>query len=393
MKLGDSTDDIYNSLPLECFTHGTERVLFAANLLELSISDGTENNLLEQDLDNFSGTLSGSEVESLASSLENLEEELSLVDKELIDAVQNMDLEPRNAKLIPAADEVKEPAATITAIEDQSMWIRCSRCGKKNEIDSNFCGKCGLQIHKVVDIKELVEDAVAATDDIEVAQNIKYHYKRPVFCFGPSGYCFASFSAPSKSIRNMVKFNLTSLTQFKSFIGEQSASLVISGCNDRPWDKTMFSKPGWSFKACYLRDFVAILSEYPQLKLDAGFQRRLQDFFGQIAPKELGQIKILSHQDTVHYSRPEIDKIFHQLVLGNTKDACEISMELGYWDHALIIAKTLDQQYYESVMSSFLDARFKKGHPLRILYLIMTNNEQLARKNTQENLQLIAFSE
>lgn len=65
-----------------------------------------------------------------------------------------------------------------------SIWIRCVRCGKKNEIDCNFCGKCGLQIHKTVSI---VEPEAEATSSPEVTRNIKYHYKRPVFCFAPRG--------------------------------------------------------------------------------------------------------------------------------------------------------------------------------------------------------------
>lgn len=65
-----------------------------------------------------------------------------------------------------------------------TMWISCVRCGKKNEIDCNFCGKCGLQIHKTVSI---VEPEAEENLSPEVTRNIKYHYKRPVFCFGPRG--------------------------------------------------------------------------------------------------------------------------------------------------------------------------------------------------------------
>lgn len=68
--------------------------------------------------------------------------------------------------------------------ENSSMWIRCVRCSKKNEIDCNFCGKCGLQIHKAVSI---VESEAEHDMNPEVVHNIKYHYKRPVFCFGPKG--------------------------------------------------------------------------------------------------------------------------------------------------------------------------------------------------------------
>lgn len=64
------------------------------------------------------------------------------------------------------------------------IWISCVRCGKKNEIDCNFCGKCGLQIHKKVTI---VEPEAADNLSPEVSRNIKYHYKRPVFCFGVKG--------------------------------------------------------------------------------------------------------------------------------------------------------------------------------------------------------------
>jgi hypothetical protein len=65
-----------------------------------------------------------------------------------------------------------------------AIWISCVRCGKKNEIDCNFCGKCGLQIHKTVSI---VEPEAEENLSPEVSRNMKYHYKRPVFCFGPRG--------------------------------------------------------------------------------------------------------------------------------------------------------------------------------------------------------------
>ena len=74
--------------------------------------------------------------------------------------------------------------------ESCSIWIRCVRCGKKNEIDCNFCGKCGLQIHKTVSI---VEPEAEETLSPEVTRNIKYHYKRPVFCFGPRGNSAAKY--------------------------------------------------------------------------------------------------------------------------------------------------------------------------------------------------------
>lgn len=67
---------------------------------------------------------------------------------------------------------------------NSTIWISCVRCGKKNEIDCNFCGKCGLQIHKTVSIEEPETDENLSP---EVSRNIKYHYKRPVFCFGPRG--------------------------------------------------------------------------------------------------------------------------------------------------------------------------------------------------------------
>lgn len=77
------------------------------------------------------------------------------------------------------------PPGTATNAEDSGLWIRCTRCGKKNDLDCNFCGKCGLQIHKVISIVEAESDT--ENTNPEVVRNIKYHYKRPVFCFGPRG--------------------------------------------------------------------------------------------------------------------------------------------------------------------------------------------------------------
>ncbi len=77
------------------------------------------------------------------------------------------------------------PPVSAGASEETGLWIRCTRCGKKNDLDCNFCGKCGLQIHKVISIAET--ESNTETTNPEVVRNIKYHYKRPVFCFGPRG--------------------------------------------------------------------------------------------------------------------------------------------------------------------------------------------------------------
>lgn len=89
------------------------------------------------------------------------------------------------APIVPSRAHSVGPDTSRVAEESGGLWIRCTRCGKKNDLDCNFCGKCGLQIHRVVSIAE--PEAEATIDDPEVVRNMKYHYKRPVFCFGPRG--------------------------------------------------------------------------------------------------------------------------------------------------------------------------------------------------------------
>jgi len=103
------------------------------------------------------------------------------------ESLSQLNLEPKKTTI--SKNEVNSPKNNTKYDGDTSstMWISCVRCGKKNEIDCNFCGKCGLQIHKTVSI---VEPETEENLSPEVSRNIKYHYKRPVFCFGPRGIIF-----------------------------------------------------------------------------------------------------------------------------------------------------------------------------------------------------------
>ena len=197
-----------------------------------------------------------------------------------------------------------------------------------------------------------------------------------LFCF--VGNCFASFSSPSKSVRNVVKFRLSTLPKFKAFLEKLTGQNILSEDYDRLWNEEEFKNANWTYREGFLRSLTSILAGQSGFVLDVNLRQRLLDFFSSIAPADLGSIKNLAVQDTVRYSRPDIDEIFHKLVLGKIKEACEQCIEFNYWDHALIIAKTLDVNFYEDVMNRFLNARFANGHPLRTLYLIMTNNEQSA---------------
>ena len=179
-------------------------------------------------------------------------------------------------------------------------------------------------------------------------------------------------------MRNVVKFRLSTLPEFKAFLETQCAGKIVSSEYDQLWTEDGFNSADWKLKEGFLRSLCAILAGQSGFSLDESLRVKLLDFFASIAPKDLGSIKNLAVQDTVRYSRPDIDEIFHKLVLGQIREACEECITFNYWDHALIIAKTLDTAFYEDVMSRFLNARFANGHPLRTLYLIMTANEQAA---------------
>ena len=90
-------------------------------------------------------------------------------------------------EIIRDAQKETSPSKNNSIFENEAsstILISCVRCGKKNEIDCNFCGNCGLQIHKKLSI---IEPESEESLSPEVSRNIKYHYKRPVFCFGPRG--------------------------------------------------------------------------------------------------------------------------------------------------------------------------------------------------------------
>lgn len=148
----------------------------------------------------------------------------------------------------------------------------------------------------------------------------------------------------------------------------------------RTWREEELKKSEWSQADSILKDITIMIAKQSSFTLDEALRNNLREYFASISPKDLGTIKMLATQDNVSYLRGEIDQIFNLLVVGKTMEACELSIKFNYWDHALIIAKTLDVSFYEAVMNRFLDSRFTNGHPLRILYLIMTNNENSACK-------------
>lgn len=202
MRTAESEDDIYNSLPVECFTYGSKHSWStAAHYLELE-DEGPEGRVSSTDsmpsVLSDTETISGGPDHSLAPSVMQLARQLAKEDSLFMPAPNHVHAEEDPTHLLESFNRLsvsppEMPAplttsmrhATTTPVEeDHGMWIRCTRCGKKNEIDCNFCGKCGLQIHRVVNIVEAQTDAAQSP---EVARNIKYHYKRPVFCFGPHG--------------------------------------------------------------------------------------------------------------------------------------------------------------------------------------------------------------
>lgn len=192
------------------------------------------------------------------------------------------------------------------------------------------------------------------------------------------GNCFASFSSPSKSVRNVSKFQLITLPEFQKSITLLKKCRVFGKDLTKTWGEEELNNSEWSQADSILKDITIMIAKTPSFTLDETLRNNLREYFANISPKDLGTIKMLATQDSVSYSRGEIDQIFHLLVIGKTMEACELSIKFNYWDHALIIAKTLDVSFYEAVMNRFLDSRFANGHPLRILYLIMTNNENSA---------------
>lgn len=176
----------------------------------------------------------------------------------------------------------------------------------------------------------------------------------------------------------MTKFQLSTLKEFSEDLLKLKQSKMIAENCPLIWGEGDLKDSKWSQKDSILKDITIMISNKSPFILDELLRNNLREYFANISPKDLGSIKMLATQENVSYLRGEIDEIFHLLVIGKTKEACELSIKFNYWDHALIIAKTLDMNFYETVMNRFLDSRFENGHPLRILYLIMTNNENSA---------------
>ena len=164
---------------------------------------------------------------------------------------------------------------------------------------------------------------------------------------------------------------------------------VLANNWPRIWGKKEFELSKAVIRDSIIRDIASMIADKKSFYLDENLKQDLSEYFASIVPKDLGSIKMLATQENVSYVRSEIDEIFHLLVISKTKEACELAIKFKYWDHALIIAKTLDQSFYENVMNRFLDSRFASGHPLRVLYLIMTNNQNLARNYLIYNICLL----
>lgn len=179
-------------------------------------------------------------------------------------------------------------------------------------------------------------------------------------------------------MRNVSKFQLSFLAEFRDSVSELKRNIIISTSTPPIWGEKELNDPNWAQDDSILKNITVMISENRSFILDEALRINLREYFASISPKDLGSIKMLATQDSVSYLRGEIDQIFHLLVIGKTMESCELCIKFNYWDHALIIAKTLDISFYESVMKRFLDSRFANGHPLRILYLIMTNNENYA---------------
>lgn len=191
MQDSESTEDIYNSLPVDLFTNSIQHSKFNLNFKYRFLDyDEFETDSLGSEIDDYTSELlndsinEGPSQESPIASESNIalsEDEAEII----LENFRKLNLEPKIENInITKKEAILSKNNSPIKEESCSMWIRCVRCGKKNEIDCNFCGKCGLQIHKTVSI---VEPEAEETSSPEVARNIKYHYKRPVFCFAPRG--------------------------------------------------------------------------------------------------------------------------------------------------------------------------------------------------------------
>lgn len=176
----------------------------------------------------------------------------------------------------------------------------------------------------------------------------------------------------------MAKFQLSSLQEFRESVQSLKKDKIIAVGLPVIWGQHELKDTNWIQKESIIKDITIMIANKAAFVLNDELKNSLREYFANISPKDLGSVKNLATQDNVSYLRGEIDQVFHLLVIGKTMEACELAIKFNYWDHALIIAKTLEISFYEAVMNRFLDSRFSNGHPLRILYLIMTSNEKSA---------------
>ena len=88
---------------------------------------------------------------------------------------------------------------------------------------------------------------------------------------------------------------------------------------------------------------------------------------------------MLATQDSVSYLRGQkLTKYSIYLLLVKLWKLVNSVSNLIIGTMRLSLQKLWTRAFYETVMNRFLDSRFINGHPLRILYLIMTNNENSA---------------
>lgn len=76
----------------------------------------------------------------------------------------------------------------------------------------------------------------------------------------------------------------------------------------------------------------------------------------------------LAVSTTAEARRRALPQVARLLILGNRADACDVAVEHGLWDHALVLAAQEGQDAFRRVVAAMADATFQPGQVMHAVY-------------------------
>jgi hypothetical protein len=97
-------------------------------------------------------------------------------------------------------------------------------------------------------------------------------------------------------------------------------------------------------------------------------QEELDDELGTSISKPAGQLRLTSPSEEAEQRHLALPQVARLLILGNRADACDVAMEHGLWDHALVLASQEGPDSFKRVVAAMSNATFQPGQAMHAVY-------------------------